>query len=191
MKDLKSAFLLFIFLTFLLGGIYPAVVTVTANLLFPHQAEGSLVADGSGRIVGSKLIGQPFSEEKYFWPRPSATSGFAYNPLLSGGSNLGPTHPELIRQAKERIGRLRNTGINEEIPADLVFASASGLDPHIFPEAAWLQAPRIAKARNLTVEKVHLLVVTSTEGRQAGTLGAPRVNVLALNMALDAAGVSP
>jgi len=191
MKDLKSAFLLFVFLTFLLGGVYPAVVTIGAGLLFPHQAEGSLVTDGSGRVVGSKLIGQPFSEEKYFWPRPSATSGFAYNPLLSGGSNLGPTHPELVRQAKERIARLRDTGVAGEIPADLVSTSASGLDPHISPEAAWLQAPRIAKARGLTVEKVHLLVVTSTEGPQAGILGAPRVSILALNMALDTAGVSP
>jgi K+-transporting ATPase ATPase C chain len=191
MKDLKSAFLLFVVLTFLLGGIYPAVVTVAAGLFFPHQAGGSLVTDGGGRVVGSKLIGQPFSEEKYFWPRPSATPGFAYNPLSSGGSNLGPTNPELLRQAKERIARLRDTGISAEIPADLVSASASGLDPHISPEAAWLQAPRIAKARGLTVEKVHLLVVTSTEGPQAGILGAPRVNVLALNMALDADRVSP
>ena len=191
MKDLKSALLLFLFLTFLLGGIYSAVVTIAANLLFPHQAEGSLVADGSGRVVGSSLIGQPFSEEKYFWPRPSATPDFAYNPLLSGGSNLGPTHPQQLRQAKERIARLRDTGVAEEIPADLVLASASGLDPHISPEAAWLQAPRIAGARGLTVEKVHLLIATMTEGPQAGTLGAPRINVLALNMALDKGKVLP
>ena len=191
MKDLKSAILLLLFLTFLLGGIYPAVVTIAANLLFPHQAEGSLITDGSGRVVGSSLIGQPFSEAKYFWPRPSATPGFAYNPLLSAGSNLGPTHPELMRQAKERVARLRDTGVTGEIPADLVFASASGLDPHISPEAAWLQAPRIAKVRGLTVEKVHLLVVTMTQGPQAGTLGAPRVNVLALNMALGENRVLP
>ncbi|MFH0784150.1 MAG: potassium-transporting ATPase subunit KdpC [Pseudomonadota bacterium] len=185
MKDLKSALLLFLFLTFLLGGIYPAVVTITANLLFPHQAGGSLITDGSGRVVGSSLIGQPFSEAKYFWPRPSATPDFAYNPLLSAGSNLSPANPELLRQAKERIARLRETGITGEIPADMVFASAGGLDPHISPEAAWLQAPRIAGARGLSVERVHLLVVTMTQGPQAGTLGAPRVNVLALNMALD------
>ncbi|MDP3478775.1 MAG: potassium-transporting ATPase subunit KdpC [Desulfoprunum sp.] len=191
MKDLKSALLLVLFLTLLLGGIYPAVVTVAANLLFPHQAEGSLVADGYGRVVGSKLIGQPFSEAKYFWPRPSATAAFAYNPLLSAGSNLGPTHPELIRQVKERITRFRDTGVTGEIPADLVFASASGLDPHISPEAAWLQVPRIAKARGLSVEKVHRFVVTTTQGPQAGTLGAPRVNVLALNMALDRDTVLP
>jgi K+-transporting ATPase ATPase C chain len=191
MKDLKSALLLFLLLTFLLGGVYPAVITVAADLLFPRQAEGSLVVDGSGRVVGSSLIGQPFSEAKYFWPRPSATPDFPYNPLLSAGSNLGPTHPELLRQVKERIARLRDTGMTGEIPADLVFASASGLDPHISPEAAWLQAPRIAGARGLTVEKVHLLVVTMTEGPQAGTLGAPRVNVLALNMALDTGKVLP
>lgn len=185
MKDLKSALILFIFMTFLLGGLYPAVVTVAANLLFPHQAQGSLITDGSGRVVGSTLIGQPFTDAKYFWPRPSATAGFAYNPLLSGGSNLGPTHPELIRQAKERIARLRDTGITGEIPADLVSASASGLDPHISPEAAWLQVPRVARVRGLSVEKVHGIVAAITQGPQAGTLGAPRVNVLALNMALD------
>ncbi|MFH0784146.1 MAG: potassium-transporting ATPase subunit KdpC [Pseudomonadota bacterium] len=185
MKDLKSALLLFLFLTFLLGGIYPAVVTITADLLFPHQAGGSLITDGSGRVVGSSLIGQPFSEAKYFWPRPSATPDFAYNPLLSAGSNLSPTNPKLLRQAKDRLAGLRETGVTGKIPADMVFASASGLDPHISPEAAWLQAPRIARARGLTVEKVHLLVVTMTQGPQAGTLGAPRVNVLALNIALD------
>ena len=191
MKDLKSALLLLVFLTFLLGGIYPAVVTVAAHLFFPRQAEGSLVADGRGRVVGSSLIGQPFSEAKYFWPRPSATPDFPYNPLSSAGSNLGPTHPELMRQVQERVARLRDSGITGEIPADLLFASASGLDPHISPEAAWLQAPRVAGARGLAVEKVHLLVAMLTEGPQAGTLGAPRVNVLALNMALDKGKVLP
>ncbi len=185
MKDLKSACILLILLTFLLGGVYPAVVTVAANLLFPRQAQGSLIIEGSGRLVGSTLIGQPFSAAKYFWPRPSATSGFAYDPLLSGASNLGPAHPELIRGAAERIARLRATGVTGQIPADLVSASASGLDPHISPEAAWLQVPRVALTRGLTPEKVQRLVTTATQGPQAGTLGAPRVNVLALNMALD------
>lgn len=185
MKDLKSALILFIFMTVLLGGIYPAVVTVAANLLFPHQARGSLITDDSGRVIGSALIGQPFTDTKYFWPRPSATAGFAYNPLLSGGSNLGPAHPELIRQMRERVAGLRNTGVTGEIPADLVSASASGLDPHISPEAARLQVPRIARARDLSVEMVQRLVDSKTQGPQAGTLGAPRVNVLALNMALD------
>lgn len=185
MNDLKSALLLFLFLTLLLGGVYPAVVTVAANLLFPHQAQGSLVVDDRGRVIGSNLIGQPFTGEGYFWPRPSATSGFAYNPLLSGGSNLGPAHPELIRRAAERIAGLRNTGVAGAIPADLVSASASGLDPHISPEAALLQAPRVALARGLTLPQVERLVTTTVQAPQAGILGAPRVNVLVLNMALD------
>ena len=188
MNDLKSALLLFIVLTCLLGGAYPAVVTVAAKLLFPHQAQGSLVTDGVGRVVGSSLIGQPFTEAKYFWPRPSATAGFPYNPLLSGGSNLGPAHPELIRRAAERIARLRDSGVAGEIPADLVTASASGLDPHISPESALLQAPRVALARGLSLLQVERLVAAATQGPQAGTLGAARVNVLALNMALDGDG---
>lgn len=185
MKDLKSALLLFVLLTVLLGGIYPAVVTIAANLLFPDQAGGSLMTEGSGRVVGSLLIGQPFGGEKYFWPRPSATGDFPYNPLLSGGSNLGPTNPELIRRAKERVAQLRRTGITGEIPADLVFASASGLDPHISPEAAQVQIARVARARKIPVDELEKMVAGHTEKRQAGVLGAPRVNVLALNLALD------
>lgn len=185
MKDLKTALVLFIFLALLFGGVYPAVVTVAANLLFPHQAEGSLLTNSSGRVVGSTLIGQPFSDVKYFWPRPSATSGFAYNPLLSGGSNFGPAHPVLIRSVTERVAKFRETGLAGKIPADLVFASASGLDPHISPEAAMVQIPRVALARGLTPATVQSLVTTATQGPQAGMLGAPRVNVLALNMALD------
>ena len=141
MKELKSALILFIFMTFLLGGIYPVVVTVAANLLFPHQARGSLITDGSGRVVGSTLIGQPFTDAKYFWPRPSATAGFAYNPLLSGGSNLGPTHPELIRQAKERIARLRDTGVTGEIPADLVLCLGKRPGSAYFPRGGLVAGP--------------------------------------------------
>ncbi len=185
MKDLKSALLLFVLLTVLLGGIYPAVVTIAAGLLFPRQAGGSLVTDGSGRVVGSLLIGQAFTGEKYFWPRPSATGDFPYNPLLSSGSNLGPTNPELIRRAKERVAHLRQSGIAGEIPADLVFASASGLDPHVSPEAARLQIARVAGARGMTVQELEKIVATHTEKRQGALLGAPRVNVLALNLALD------
>lgn len=185
MSDLKSALLLFFFLTLVLGGVYPAVVTVAANLFFPHQAQGSLVTDGSGKVVGSRLIGQPFTEAKYFWSRPSATSGFAYNPLLSGGSNRGSAHPVLVQRAAERVARLRDTGVTGAIPADLVSASASGLDPHISPESALLQAPRVARARGLTLLQVERLVTSTIQAPQAGTLGAPRVNVLALNMALD------
>lgn len=187
MKDLKSAFLLFAILTLLLGGLYPAVVTVAARLLLPQQAGGSLVADDNGRIIGSHLIGQPFTEEKYFWPRPSATGGFPYNPLLSAGSNLGPTHPELIRQMREHIDRFRRTGVDGVIPIDLVSASASGLDPHISPESARLQIPRVAKARGMSVEKLEKLVENNIEDRQIGVLGMPRVNVLAINLALDKA----
>lgn len=185
MNDLKSALLLFLFLTLLLGGIYPAVVTVAANLLFPNQAQGSLVTDGSGKVIGSRLIGQPFTDAKYFWPRPSATSGFAYNPLFSGGSNLGPANPALVQRVAKRVALLRDTGITGEIPADLVTASASGLDPHISPESALLQAHRVAVTRGLTLLQVERLVTATLQAPQAGTLGAPRVNVLALNLALD------
>lgn len=191
MNDLKSALSLFFLLTLLLGGIYPAVVTLAADLLFHHQAHGSLITESDGGVVGSTLIGQPFSQGRYFWPRPSATPEFAYNPLFSAGSNFGPTKPELIRQANERIGQLRETGITEDIPVDLVSASASGLDPHISPAAARLQIPRVARARGLTPAKIQDLVSAATQGPQAGTLGAPRVNVLTLNMALDRASVSP
>lgn len=185
MKDLKSSFLLFIFLTLLVGGMYPTAVTFAARILFPRQAEGSLIADGGGRIIGSSLIGQPFTDDKYFWPRPSATSGSAYNPMASAGSNLGSTNPALIRQVGERIDHLRQAGIAGEIPADMVTASASGLDPHISPQAAMLQIPRVAKARSVSIERLQELVDKNTEERQAGILGMPRVNVLALNITLD------
>ena len=189
MKDLKSALLLFVILTVLLGGVYPVVVTVAAVFLFPGQAGGSLVTDDSGRVVGSLLIGQNFTEEKYFWPRPSATGDFPYNPLLSGGSNLGPTNPALIRRGEARGAELRRSGITGKIPADLVLGSASGLDPHISPEAARVQIARVAEARGMRVEELEKIVATYTEMRQAGVLGVPRVGVLALNLALD--GVRP
>lgn len=185
MKDLKSAGLLFILLTLLVGGIYPAAVTAAAQLLFPRQAGGSLIADEYGGVIGSLLIGQPFTADKYFWPRPSATGGFAYNPRLSAGSNLGATNPTLLQRVGEQVDRLRRAGIEGAIPADLVTASASGLDPHISPEAAMLQIPRVAKARNMSSERLRELVEKHTEGRQAGVLGMPRVNVVAINLALD------
>lgn len=185
MKDLKSAFILFFFLTIVLGGIYPGAITLAAYLFFPHQAKGSLITDDSGRVVGSALLGQPFTDQKYFWPRPSATLGFPYNPLSSAGSNLGPTNPQLIRRTTEDLARLRETGIKEKIPTDLLSASASGLDPHISPEAAWLQIPRVARTRGMTLNQVQDLVKAATLGPQAGVLGAPRVSVLTLNMALD------
>ena len=185
MKDLKSAVLLLVFLTLLLGGMYPAAVTVVAQFLFPRQAKGSLIADEHGRIIGSELIGQPFTAEKYFWTRPSAAGGFAYNPRLSSGSNLGATNPELLRRVGEQVDRLRRSGIEGAIPADLVTASASGLDPHISPESAMAQIPRVAEARGMSIERVRQLMAESMEDRQAGILGMPRVNVLVLNIALD------
>jgi len=185
MKDLKSAVMLFVFLTLLVGGMYPAAVTVAAQFLFPRKAQGGLIADEHGRIIGSELIGQPFTAEKYFWPRPSASGGFAYNPQLSSGSNLGATNPELLHRVGEQVDRLRRSGIEGALPADLVTASASGLDPNISPEAAMLQVPRVAKARGMSSERLKALVDKHTEERQAGILGMPRVNVVAINLALD------
>ena len=155
------------------------------RLLFPHQANGSLITDANGQAVGSSLIGQPFSDPNYFWPRPSATAEFAYNPLASGGSNSGPSNPAFLTTVTERVEALRATGFTGPIPADLVLASASGLDPHISLEAARLQIPRIAKTRDLSEDAVAGLVASHTEGRQFGLLGEPRVNVLLLNRALD------
>ncbi len=185
MKELKPAMLMCLLFTLLCGGLYPALVTGLGQALFPHQAGGSLLTAANGQTVGSALIGQPFTAPGYLWPRPSATADFSYNPMASGGSNLGPTNPALLTAVKERIGVLRATGVSGPIPADLVLASASGLDPHLSPAAARLQIPRIAKARGLSEEMVANLVTSHTEGRQLGLLGAPRVNVLAVNLALD------
>lgn len=188
MKDLKSAIMLFIIVTFVCGGIYPAVVTGIAHALFPKQAGGSFVTDRNGRTVGSPLIGQPFSDPKYFWSRPSATADFGYNPSASGGSNLGPGNPVLRRQIAERVRLLRDSGVSGKIPADLVLASASGLDPHISPEAAIIQIPRVARSRGLKEDVLRKIVAGHTEDRQLGIFGERRVNVLMLNLALDEAG---
>lgn len=185
MKELKPAVLMCLLFTVLCGGLYPAVVTVLAQTLFPHQANGSLIIDADGRTVGSTLIGQPFSDPRYFWPRPSATAEFAYNPMASGGSNNGPSNPAFLATVAERIEALRSAGHTGPIPADLVLASASGLDPHISLAAARLQIPRIAKTRNLPEDTVASLITSHTEGRHLGLLGEPRVNVLLLNRALD------
>ncbi|RNC71032.1 MAG: potassium-transporting ATPase subunit KdpC [Desulfuromonadales bacterium] len=185
MNDIRPAILLFVAFTILCGGIYPSLVTGIAQTVFPHQANGSPLADRSGRVVGSALIGQPFTDPKYFWPRPSATAEFGYNPLASGGSNLGPTNPDLLRQVGERVKNLRAAGLAGPVPADLVLASASGLDPHITPAAARLQTARVATARGVGEDVVAKLVADHTEDRQFGILGEPRVNVLALNLALD------
>ncbi len=185
MQDLKTAFVMFIAFTIICGGIYPAIVTGIAQAVFPEQANGSVIKDKSGKAVGSVLIGQPFSDPKYFWPRPSATPGFAYNPAGSGGSNSGPTNTAYLETVADRVKGLREAGLAGPIPAELVQASASGLDPHITPEAARLQIPCVAKARGVSDAELTRLVTDSIEDRQFGFLGEPRVNVLALNLALD------
>ena len=185
MKDIKPAILLFIIFTIICGGIYPAIVTGFANALFPKQAAGSFITDKAGKEIGSALIGQPFSDPKYFWPRPSATSDFGYNASASGGSNAGPTNPVYLQTVSDRVKVLKDTGVTGNIPADLVQASASGLDPHVTPESALLQAPRIAKERGISEEKLLKIVRSRIEDRQLGFLGAPRVNVLVLNLELD------
>jgi K+-transporting ATPase ATPase C chain len=188
MKELKNGILLFVALSLLTGVLYPAAVTVLAQLMFPQQANGSILSRADGTPIGSSLIGQPFSDQKYFRPRPSATADFAYNALASGGSNLGPTNENLIKQVEERVKGLREDGAQSAVPADLVMASGSGLDPHISPVAAEYQVKRVAKARGLDESRVRSLVAAHTEKRQFGVLGDARVNVLTLNLALDEPG---
>ncbi len=190
MSEFRPALVLLILLTIITGLVYPAAVTGIAQLVFPHQANGSLIESG-GKAVGSELIGQPFSDPKYFWSRPSATSPYPYNASSSSGSNQGPLNPALKDAVDARIKALREADPNNKapVPADLVTASGSGLDPHISPAAAEYQAARVAKARDLDVQKVRSLVAQATEGRQWGFFGEPRVNVLRLNMALDAAPI--
>jgi K+-transporting ATPase ATPase C chain len=170
-----------IVLTLITGVAYPLIVTGIAQVAFKGQANGSLI-EKDGKVLGSRLIGQPFSDPKYFWSRPSATSPMPYNGASSSGSNQGPTNPAL-KEAVE--GRIKALGGKTPVPADLVSASGSGLDPHISPAAAEYQIERVAKARNLGEDKLRALVAQHTEGRQLGILGEPRVNVLALNLALD------
>nr|WP_057929239.1 potassium-transporting ATPase subunit KdpC [Burkholderia ambifaria] len=189
MKTLiRPLVVIFVVLTVVTGLAYPAVTTVFGQAVFPSQANGSLI-EKDGRAIGSALIGQPFDAPKYFWGRLSATSPMPYNASGSGGSNLGPLNPSLADQVKARIAALRDAGtdLSKAVPVDLVTASASGLDPEITPAAAAYQVERVAKARNLTADAVALLVAANTAGRQFGVLGEPRVNVLKLNLALDAA----
>ncbi|MCM0084239.1 potassium-transporting ATPase subunit KdpC [Geomonas sp. Red32] len=186
MRELRPALLLFILFTIICGGIYPAAVTGIATVIFPGEAKGSFIEDGQKKVVGSKLIGQPFSDAKYFWPRPSAATDFAYNTMGSGGSNSGPTNPDFIKAVGDRVKALKDTGVSGKIPADLVEASASGLDPDISPESAALQVARVAKARGLSEDAVKKAVAGHTKARTIGFIGEPRVNVLELNLALDA-----
>ena len=172
--------------TAITGVLYPGAVTVVAQLVFPHQAAGSLVVEG-GKTVGSSLIGQPFDDPKYFWGRPSATSPYGYNAASSSGSNLSPTNPDQVKTVQGRVDALRvaDPGNTAPVPVDLVTASGSGLDPDISPAAALYQVGRVARARKLDEAVVRDLVARFTEHRQLGFLGEPRVNVLRLNLALD------
>lgn len=189
----RPAIVVFLILTAVTGLAYPLLVTGISALVFPWQANGSVLKNSAGKPVGSRLIGQYFSQPEYFWPRPSATSPVpytAYNAALGDcgtGSNLGPTNPALFAAVQRRVMRLRAADPAEKrpVPVDLVTSSASGLDPDISPAAAFYQVPRVAEARRLPVAEVKTLVKHFISGRDFGILGAPRVNVLELNLALD------
>ncbi|MBF0462640.1 MAG: potassium-transporting ATPase subunit KdpC [Magnetococcales bacterium] len=185
-KELKPALLMLILMTVLTGALYPVLITSLAQLFFPHQASGSLL-HANGQVVGSELIGQTFSEPRYFWGRISATSPMTYNAASSGGSNLGPLNPALKDAVEARIAALKESDPTQKlpIPVDLVTSSASGLDPHISPTAALWQVPRVARERKMSEQAVRDLVAQHTAGRSFGFLGEAGVNVLTLNLALD------
>lgn len=195
LREIRPAIVLLLALTAITGLAYPLAMTAIAGTLFPVQAQGSLI-EKDGKVIGSALIGQDFKDDKYFHGRPSATLApdpndptktvpAPYNAANSGGSNLGPTSKALADRLKEDVDKLKAENPNAAVPVDLVTTSASGLDPDISPVAAQFQVPRVAKARNLPEDQVRQLVAANTEGRLLGLLGEPRVNVLALNLALD------
>ena len=197
LREIRTAIIVLALLALITGLAYPLAMTAIAGAIFPKQAAGSLI-ERDGKVVGSTLIGQEFQDDKYFHGRPSATTApdpadstktvpAPYNAANSGGSNLGPTSKALNDRVKEDVDKLKAENPSAAVPIDLVTTSASGLDPDISPEGALFQVPRVAKARNLPEDRVRALITDNTEGRFAGLLGEPRVNVLALNLALDAA----
>jgi K+-transporting ATPase ATPase C chain len=200
LKELRPAIVLLLALTTLTGLIYPLAMTGAAQILFPHQAQGSLIESG-GKTVGSALIGQAFSSGRYFHGRPSATTApdptdatrtvaAPYNAANSGGSNLGPTSKALAARLQRDVAQLKADNPASSVPADLVTASGSGLDPDISPQAAQFQVPRVAKARGLPQARIRAMIDREVQGRDLGFLGEPRVNVLKLNLALDRMGKS-
>src|SRR6266481_1286645 len=195
LREIRPAIVFIVALTLITGVVYPFAITGIAQVIFPYKAQGSLV-ERDGKVVGSALLGQEFTSEGYFHGRPSATTApdpndstktvpAPYNAANSGGSNLGPTGKSLIERIQGDIEKLKQENPSAQVPVDLVTTSGSGLDPHISPEAALFQVPRVAKARNLPENRVRQLVVESTSDRLVGLLGEPRVNVLELNLALD------
>src|SRR6202043_4147762 len=185
LREIRPAIILLVLLTLITGLAYPLAMTAIAGVIFPKQAQGSLI-EKDGKEVGSALIGQVFKDDKYFHGRPSATTA-PYNAANSGGSNLGPTSKALNDRVKEDVDKLKAENPSAPVPIDLVTTSGSGLDPDISPEAALFQVPRVAKARNMPEDRVRELVTENTAGRLAGLFGEPRVNVLELNLALDRA----
>ena len=185
MKNFVTAVLMTIVTTILLGLVYPLIVTGLAQVIFPDKANGQLIRNADGIVIGSRLIGQPFSSPGYFRSRPSAAGANGYDASASSGSNLGPTNPKLIDRVKADVARLQAENPGKPVPIDLVTTSGSGLDPHISPAAAEFQVPRVARERDMSEEEVRQIVATHTDGRQFGFLGEPRVNVLELNIDLD------